>query len=86
MKGQIEVTTVDARVAIPRAAIQLFRDWQVVYRNRGELYQAAIVELGIIDGDFVQILSGLEPGDAYVLENSFVVKADVGKSGATHDH
>ena len=86
VKGEIEVASMDAEVAVRREAIQTFRDWQVVFRNRGALYEIAIVELGIVDGDFIQILSGLSPGDVYVSQNSFIVKADIGKAGASHDH
>jgi cobalt-zinc-cadmium efflux system membrane fusion protein len=86
VKGEIEIGTIEAPVTVRREAIQTFRDWQVVFRNRGTLYEIAIVEPGLIDGDFVQILSGLSPGDRYVAHNSFIVKADIGKAGASHDH
>ena len=43
-------------------------------------------EPGRRDGDWVEIVSGMEPGQRYVAENSFVIKADILKSGATHDH
>ena len=47
----------------------------------------AILELGRRDGDLVEVISSpLKPGTKYVTENSFVVKADVLKSGASHDH
>ena len=39
-----------------------------------------------IDGDFVEVLSGLSAGDAYVSKNSFVIKADIGKADASHEH
>ena len=32
------------------------------------------------------ILGGLEAGAKYVTENSYLIKADVEKSGASHDH
>ncbi len=86
VKGEIEVRTVNCEATVRREAIQGFRDWQVVFRNRGTLYEIAIVELGIVDGDFVQVLSGLSPGERYVAKNSFIVKADINKSGASHDH
>jgi cobalt-zinc-cadmium efflux system membrane fusion protein len=45
-----------------------------------------MLELGREAGDRVEILGGLEPGTRYVTENSYVIKADVEKSGASHDH
>ena len=86
VKGEIEIASTDAPVVVRREAIQTFRDWQVVYRNRGTLYEITPVELGLVDGDFVQVLSGLAPGETYVTQNSFIVKADIGKAAATHDH
>ena len=58
----------------------------MVFRNRDTVYEIAIVKLGMVDGDFVEVLSGLKAGDSYVARNSFIIKADIGKAGATHDH
>lgn len=86
VKGQIELGAVFAPAVIRRDAVQTFRDWQVVFRNKATTYEIAIVELGLEDGDFVEVRSGLRPGEMYVWANSFVVKAELGKAGATHDH
>jgi membrane fusion protein, heavy metal efflux system len=71
---------------VPLAALQTFRDWDVVAVNDGELYQLQPVELGRRDGANVEVLSGLAPGARVVTANSYLVKADVEKSGASHDH
>jgi cobalt-zinc-cadmium efflux system membrane fusion protein len=34
----------------------------------------------------VEVLSGVAAGDVVVVEQSYLVKADIGKSGASHDH
>jgi cobalt-zinc-cadmium efflux system membrane fusion protein len=34
----------------------------------------------------VEVLSGLSAGERYAAKNSFVIKADLGKAGASHDH
>jgi len=34
----------------------------------------------------VEVLKGLSAGETYVSEGSFLIKADIGKSGASHDH
>jgi cobalt-zinc-cadmium efflux system membrane fusion protein len=44
------------------------------------------VELGKRDGTRVEILSGIKKGDQVVVEQSYLVKADIEKSGASHDH
>ena len=73
-------------VAVRYDALQIFRDWDVVFMKYGEIYEIAILELGQRDGDWIEVVSGLEAGTTYVTENAFVVKADVLKDGASHDH
>jgi membrane fusion protein, heavy metal efflux system len=67
-------------------AIQTFRDWQVVFVRYGDQFEARPLELGRSDGQWVEVLSGLTPGVRYASKNSFAVKAEIGKLGATHDH
>ncbi len=73
-------------VAVKTEAIQSFRDWDVVFMKDGETYEIALLELGERNGGWIEVISGLEPGTTYVSENAFVVKADVLKDGASHDH
>ena len=73
-------------VAVRADALQRFRDWQVVFQNEGDAYQAQPVETGRSDGEWVEISSGLPAGAAYAARNSFLIKADIEKSGASHDH
>jgi len=79
-----KVTTVPR--AVKREAIQTFRDWHVVFLTDGHTFQAMPVELGKQDNAFVEIVSGIELGDRYVSTNSFIIKSDIEKHGATHDH
>ncbi len=74
-----------ASVAIPLSALQKWRDLDIVFLQKGDEYEVMPVELGEKSDLWVEILSGLKPGDKYVVENSFFLKADLGKSGATHD-
>lgn len=73
-------------MAVKAEAIQSFRDWDVVFIRVGDLFEARPLELGRRDGEWIEVLSGLEPGLEYASKNSFVIKADVLKSGASHDH
>jgi cobalt-zinc-cadmium efflux system membrane fusion protein len=75
-----------APVAVAVEAIQTFRDWSVVFVRYGNLFEARPLELGRSDGQYVEVLSGLIPGEQYASHNSFVIKAELGKAGATHDH
>lgn len=79
-----ESTTVP--VAVSTDAIQSFRDWQVVFVKYGDWFEARPLELGRSDGEWVEVVKGLAPGDQYAGANSFAVKAEIGKLGASHDH
>jgi len=73
-------------VAVPVEALQTFRDWTVVFVRYGTTFEARPVTLGRTDGTRVEIVSGLRAGERYAVKNAFAVKADVLKSGASHDH
>lgn len=73
-------------VAVKREGLQKFRDWDVVFVRAGNEFEARPLELGREDGEWVEVVSGLASGERYAGANSFVLKADVGKSGASHDH
>lgn len=79
-----EQTTVP--LAVSADAIQTFRDWQVVFVKFGDWFEARPLELGRTDGQWVEVVSGLDAGNQYAAANSFAVKAEIGKLGATHDH
>lgn len=84
--GEIVAEEAEVPLAVKTGALQIFRDWDVVFMADGEMFEIAILELGRRDSDWVEVLSGLRPGQQYVGENSFIVKADILKSGASHDH
>lgn len=78
--------SVRVAVAVPTEAIQTFRDWQVIFIRDGDQFQARPLELGRSDGQWIEVLKGLKPGEKYAATNSFAIKAEIGKLGATHDH
>jgi len=73
-------------VAVAAEAIQRLRDWDVVFLAAENVFEAQPVDLGRRDGSHVEIVSGLAAGQRYVASGSFVLKAEAGKSGASHDH
>lgn len=77
---------VSVPVAVPVDAIQTYRDWSVVFVQYGNFFEVRPVELGRSDGQWVEILRGISHGEKYVAHNSFILKAELGKAGATHDH
>ena len=86
LTGEVLVAEHAVPLAVKRAGLQGFRDFTVVYAQIGDEYEVRMLELGRSDGDKVEVLGGLEPGTRYVTTNSYLVKADIEKSGAAHDH
>ena len=73
-------------LAVKRTGLQVFRDFTVVYAQIGDEYEVRMLDLGRQDREWIEVLGGLDPGTRYVSENSYLVKADIEKSGASHDH
>jgi membrane fusion protein, heavy metal efflux system len=44
------------------------------------------VKVGPPVGSWVEVLEGLEEGEPVVVSGSFVLKAELGKAGAVHEH
>lgn len=86
----VKVRLIREAATVPMAVkvdgIQTFRDWQVVFVRFGDWFEARPLELGRRDGDWVEVTKGLSPGELYAATNSFAVKAEIGKLGASHDH
>jgi cobalt-zinc-cadmium efflux system membrane fusion protein len=57
-----------------------------VYAKVGEEYEVRMLELGREAGEWIEVLGGIDLGTVYVTDNSYIIKADIEKSGASHDH
>jgi cobalt-zinc-cadmium efflux system membrane fusion protein len=86
VEGAVQIGAAAVPLAVKRSGLQAFRDFTVVFAQVGETYEVRMLELGRQDDTWVEVLSGLAPGTAYVSENSYLIKADIEKSGASHDH
>ena len=84
--AEITVGRHEVPLAVRREGLQAFRDSTVVYAQVGDQYEVRMLELGREAGDLVEVLGGIEPDTRYVAAGSYVIKADVEKSGASHDH
>jgi len=88
MTVSAEVTLASHQVplAVKESGLQNFRDFIVVFAQVGETYEVRMLELGRRDGQYAEVLGGLKPGQLYVTEQSYLIRADIEKSGASHDH
>lgn len=86
VRGEVRVGAAEVPIAVRRSGLQAFRDFTVVFERIGDTYEVRMLELGRQDATHVEVLGGIEAGAQYVVGNSFLIKADVEKSGASHDH
>lgn len=86
VEGWVSVANTAVALRVENRALQSFRDWQVVFIKVNDTYEIRPLELGRSDGIYTEVLGGLNTGDEYVVENAYVLKADLEKSGASHDH
>jgi membrane fusion protein, heavy metal efflux system len=83
---EVEAAESEVPVAVSADAIQTLRDWSVVFGRYDNAFEARPLKLGRSDGKMVEVLKGLSAGEKYAARNSYVIKADIGKAGASHDH
>ncbi len=86
VEGSVIVAADDVPLAVRTRALQRFRDFTVVYARVDETYEVRMLELGRQSPEWTEILGGIAPGEVYVSDNAFLIRADIEKSGASHDH
>jgi cobalt-zinc-cadmium efflux system membrane fusion protein len=86
VEASVTVAETAVDVAVPLAALQTFRDFDVVFARVGDTYEVRMLTLGRRDATGVEVLGGIAAGTEYVTENSYLIKADIEKAGASHDH
>ena len=86
VKGIVTVERRAVPLAVRTEALQAFRDFTVVFAQVRDTYEVRMLELGTRGPEWTEVLSGIKPGQAYVTKGSYVIKADIEKSGASHDH
>ncbi len=86
VKAEITLRDGPVAVAVPESAVQTLEQFTVVFSQHGDVYQARPLELGRRGGGLVEVRGGLRAGERYVVENSFLLKAELGKAGAEHTH
>lgn len=73
-------------LTIERRALQTRDGREVVFVREGNDFVERALVVGNKDQQRIQVLSGLQPGEEYVSANSYLIKAELEKSGAAHVH
>ena len=87
VRARIVVDRADAALVVPLTALQTDAEGRdVIYVREQERYEARQVTLARRDANNVEVTAGLKLGEQVVVAQSFLVKADIGKSTAAHEH
>lgn len=86
VRARIVVASLPAAVVVPLTALQTLDGRDVVFVHDGDSYTARQVTLGRRDARQVEVSAGLQAGEQVVVAQSYTVKADIGKAGASHEH
>lgn len=83
--AEIEIAREPARMIVPRGALQTIGGERVAFVRTPEGFQRRDVKIGQADDEAFEIVSGLASGDEIAVKNTFLLKAELGKTEAKHD-
>ncbi|KRA82015.1 hypothetical protein ASD78_01745 [Lysobacter sp. Root667] len=86
VRARVTVELQPVALAVPLSALQRMDERDVVFVREGERYSARPLRIGRRDARRMEVISGLKAGEQVVVEQSFLIKADIEKSGAAHEH
>ncbi len=86
IEARVETGRFSVPLAVVKDAVQTLGGRQGVFVKAGDDYRFTPLVLGKSDDHFYEVIDGLEANSQYVSENSYLVKADIEKSEAEHEH
>lgn len=86
VRADVAVGRSEAELSVPVAALQQLDGGTAVFVDGPTGLAPRLVRTGRDDGRRVEILAGLSTGENVVGEGSFVLKAELAKGEASHDH
>jgi cobalt-zinc-cadmium efflux system membrane fusion protein len=75
-----------AAIAVPPSALQTWRGREAVFVHVEGIWEARPVRLGRRGERWVEVLDGLDAGTVVATGNTFLLRAEIEKAGASHDH
>lgn len=72
-------------LAIQSSALQTLDGKDVVFVRDDKGFAAHEITTGRTDGETAEVLAGVSAGDSYATQNSFTLKAELGKGEAAHE-
>ena len=86
--AQIIISNQSGFLSLPKSVIQKMNEKPYVFVKKGEgIFEAKPIQIkGSDKGEFIEVLSDVQEGDELVSTNTFLLKAELGKSEAEHSH
>jgi cobalt-zinc-cadmium efflux system membrane fusion protein len=86
VKVDIAAEKINLPVIISKEAVQNSNGRDFVFAVTPEGFEKRFVSLGQKDEKNIEVITGLNAGEQYVADKTFLLKAELGKSGAEHEH
>lgn len=86
VQAQIQTGAVSQTLSVPLSAIQMLENQPTIFIADKDGLEPRTVVLGRRSGDRQEVINGLKVGERYASGNVFVLKADLKKGEAEHEH
>ncbi len=86
VRADLVVSDEDAAIVVPSAAIQTIENQTVVFVEEHDEFKKRPVLVGRSTGSRSEIVKGLDAGERYAASGTFILKAELGKAEAEHEH
>jgi membrane fusion protein, heavy metal efflux system len=84
--AKVVVESADVPVLVPKTALKTIEGKPVAFVREDEGFEPRIVKTGKSDASHVEIVAGLQAGERFASDGSFLLKAETGKGEAAHEH
>jgi cobalt-zinc-cadmium efflux system membrane fusion protein len=86
VKVSAVVDHADVPVSVPEEAIVRSKFGPAVFLSDGTTFEIQPVTPGRSDGELTEVVEGLDAGSMVVVKNAYLLKAELGRGEASHDH
>lgn len=84
--AEVVLSETKVAVAVRNQALQTLEGRTVVFARTDDGFEPRAVRAGRADSEHSELLDGLTAGESYASRNSFILKAEIGKGEAEHEH
>lgn len=86
IQGKLITQERSVAMTVENSAIHLVDNTTSVFVVDGDHFEARPIETGISDSQMTEVISGLAADERYANRNSYLIKSELEKSSAGHDH